>query len=53
MPQSDVSTWLKFAIQQIAAESYLDGPGTLDEKDEKGVGSLLMSGSYRVQLAIT
>jgi len=31
MPQSNVSTWLKFATQQIAAESYLDGPGTLEE----------------------
>jgi|CXWL01.1.fsa_nt_gi hypothetical protein len=24
MPQSDISTWLGFALQQIAAESYLD-----------------------------
>ena len=25
MPQSNVSTWLAFALQQMAAESYLDG----------------------------
>ena len=25
MPQSDISTWLQFALQQMAAESYLDG----------------------------
>lgn len=25
MPQSDISAWLQFALQQMAAESYLDG----------------------------
>ena len=25
MPQNDISSWLQFAIQQMAAESYLDG----------------------------
>jgi hypothetical protein len=25
MPQSTVTPWLQFAIQQMAAESYLDG----------------------------
>ena len=25
MPQSNVTTWLQFALQQMAAESYLDG----------------------------
>ncbi|MEO8048304.1 MAG: hypothetical protein ABI684_13560 [Nitrospirota bacterium] len=25
MPQSEISTWLQFALQQMAAESYLDG----------------------------
>jgi hypothetical protein len=25
MPQSDIGTWLQFALQQMAAESYLDG----------------------------
>lgn len=25
MPQSNISTWLAFALQQMAAESYLDG----------------------------
>lgn len=24
MPQSDIAAWLKFALQQMAAESYLD-----------------------------
>lgn len=24
MPQSNTTTWLEFALQQIAAESYLD-----------------------------
>jgi hypothetical protein len=25
MPQSNISAWLQFATQQMAAESYLDG----------------------------
>ena len=25
MPQSDIGTWLRFTLQQMAAESYLDG----------------------------
>jgi Ca2+-binding RTX toxin-like protein len=25
MPQSEISTWLQFSLQQMAAESYLDG----------------------------
>jgi hypothetical protein len=25
MPQSDISSWMQFAIQQMVAESYLDG----------------------------
>ncbi len=25
MPQSAISTWLQFALQQMAAESYLEG----------------------------
>ena len=25
MPQSEISAWLQFALQQMAAESYLDG----------------------------
>jgi hypothetical protein len=25
MPQSSISSWLQFAVQQMAAESYLDG----------------------------
>jgi hypothetical protein len=25
MPQSEISVWLQFALQQMAAESYLDG----------------------------
>lgn len=29
MPQSQISTWLDFALQQMAAESYLDDPGGL------------------------
>jgi hypothetical protein len=24
MPQSNITTWLQFALQQMAAESYLD-----------------------------
>ena len=24
MPQSNISLWLRFALQQVAAESYLD-----------------------------
>jgi hypothetical protein len=44
MPQSDVSTWLKFATQQIAAESYLDGPGTLEE--------ILVQGNNRTNFPI-
>ena len=28
MPQSDISAWLQFALQQMAAESYLDGVGS-------------------------
>lgn len=31
MPQSNVTTWLQFALQQVAAESYLDGPGTREQ----------------------
>ena len=31
MTQSNVSTWLKFALQQMAAESYLDRTGDLTE----------------------
>ena len=31
MAQSNVSTWLKFALQQIAAESYLDRTAGLTE----------------------
>lgn len=29
MPQSQISIWLDFALQQMAAESYLDDPGGL------------------------
>lgn len=29
MPQSQISTWLDFALQQMAAEAYLDDPGGL------------------------
>ncbi len=29
MPQSQFTTWLDFALQQMAAESYLDDPGGL------------------------
>ena len=25
MPQSDIGIWLQFALQQMAAESYLNG----------------------------
>ena len=31
MPQNNVSTWLKFALQQMAAESYLDRTADLTE----------------------
>lgn len=36
MPQSQITTWLDFALQQIAAESYLDDPGGLQSQLTRG-----------------
>ncbi|THJ25601.1 MAG: hypothetical protein CAF45_000780 [Nitrospira sp. CG24E] len=33
MPQSDISTWLQFALQQMAAESYLQGIALTNDAD--------------------
>lgn len=33
MPQSDVSAWLQFALQQMAAESYLHGISFANDAD--------------------
>ena len=36
MPQSQISTWLDFALQQMAAESYLNDPGGLQSQLTRG-----------------
>ncbi|MEO6554300.1 MAG: calcium-binding protein [Nitrospiraceae bacterium] len=36
MPQSQISIWLDFALQQMAAESYLDDPGGLQSQLTRG-----------------
>lgn len=36
MPQSQITTWLAFALQQLAAESYLDDPGGLKTRLIRG-----------------
>ena len=45
MPQSNVSTWLQFALQQTAAESYLDG---IDWNNTEQVKVRLRLGNNRV-----
>ena len=44
MPQSDTSTWLKFALQQMAAESYLDN---IDLHNPEEVTRFLLLGNNR------
>jgi hypothetical protein len=36
MPQSQITTWIDFALQQMAAESYLDDPGVLATQLTRG-----------------
>jgi len=36
MPQSQIAAWLDFALQQMAAESYLDDPGGLQTQLARG-----------------
>lgn len=36
MPNSLITTWLNFALQQMAAESYLDDPGSLTTRLTRG-----------------
>src|SRR6185436_5052803 len=36
MPQSQISPWLDFVLQQMAAESYLDDPGGLQSQLNRG-----------------
>jgi hypothetical protein len=36
MPQSNLATWLQFAIQQMAAESYLDDMAQLANRLKLG-----------------
>ncbi len=51
MPQSDIGTWLNFALQQVAGESYLDGPGTLEERLEQGNNRVGFPGSGFTRMA--
>ncbi|RPH78584.1 MAG: hypothetical protein EHM80_09960, partial [Nitrospiraceae bacterium] len=44
MPQSEISTWLQFALQQMAAESYLDG---IDWNNAEQVKTQLRLGNNR------
>jgi hypothetical protein len=44
MPQSNISTWLQFATQQMAAESYLDG---IDWNNAEQVKTRLRLGNNR------
>ena len=44
MPQSDISIWLKFALQQMAAESYLDN---IDLNSLEEVTRRLLRGNNR------
>jgi hypothetical protein len=44
MPQSDIATWLKFALQQMAAESYLDN---IDLNNPEEVARRLLLGNNR------
>jgi Ca2+-binding RTX toxin-like protein len=44
MPQSDIATWLKFALQQMAAESYLDN---IDLNSPEEVTRRLLLGNNR------
>jgi hypothetical protein len=34
MPQNTISTWLGFALQQVAAESYLNGMSLTGGKEK-------------------
>jgi hypothetical protein len=45
MPQSEISVWLRFALQQMAAESYLDG---IDWSNAEQVKIQLRLGSNRL-----
>ncbi|NOT24402.1 MAG: hypothetical protein HOP22_16995, partial [Nitrospiraceae bacterium] len=36
MPQSQITTWLDFALQQLVAESYLNDPGSLKTRLTRG-----------------
>ena len=33
MPTNEITTWLEFSLQQMAAESYLDGIANLDDRN--------------------
>ena len=45
MPQSDITVWLDFAIQQMAAESYLDNINIASRSD---VEAALIRGNNRL-----
>ncbi|MDP3092116.1 MAG: hypothetical protein Q8N04_15690 [Nitrospira sp.] len=42
MPQTNITTWLEFALQQMAAESYLDG---INRQDNQAVIDRLVAGN--------
>ena len=44
MPQNDIATWLKFALQQMAAENYLDN---IDLNSLEDVTRRLLLGNNR------